>query len=52
MIYNVYIQENLVASLEANDTDDALRLVAQKIESGEYSQDPAIPPSIRLEPQQ
>jgi hypothetical protein len=51
MTYNVYIQGNLVGTLEANDTDDALRLVGQKLGSGEYSQDPALPPSIKLEPQ-
>ena len=51
MLYNIYLQNNLVGSLEASDTDDVLKLVGQKIQSGEYAFDESVPHSIRIEPQ-
>jgi hypothetical protein len=50
MLYDIYLQNNLVGSLEGSDTDDILKLVGQKIQSGEYTFDESIPHSVRVEP--
>lgn len=50
MKYNVYVQDNLVMEIEADDTDDALRLVSSKISSQEIVYDTSKPISIKLQP--
>lgn len=48
--YNVFIQNILTCAIEAKDTDDALRAIANKITEGEIVLDPEKPKEIRIEP--
>jgi|688.fasta_scaffold1398878_2 hypothetical protein len=50
MKYNVFIQNSLNCTIEAEDTDDVLRVVANKISEGHIVLDPTKPKGIRIEP--
>lgn len=50
MKYKVYIQDNLVTEIEANDTDDALRSISSRISKNEFVYDSTQPVNLRLEP--
>jgi hypothetical protein len=50
MKYNVFIQNTLNCTIESDDTDDVLKILAQKIRDGEITFDPSNPKSIRIEP--
>lgn len=50
MRYKVYIQNNMVSEIEADDTDDALRLVSSKISNNEIVYDVSQPMNLKLEP--
>lgn len=50
MTYDIYIQDDFVLSVEAQDTGNALGIVAEKIESGELSFDESKPHSIKVVP--
>lgn len=51
MQYKVYIQDNLVGMVEANNTGNALAIVATKIKDKEFNiPDPNQSPNIRVEP--
>jgi len=50
MKYNVYIQDNFVSKIEAQDTDDAIRLVLSKIHSGDIVYDESVSMDLKLEP--
>ena len=50
MRYKVYIQNNMVSEIEANDTDDALRLISSKISNNEIVYDASQPMNLKLEP--
>jgi hypothetical protein len=48
--YNVFIQHTLNCTIESDDTDDVLRILAQKIRDGHIVFDPLKPKDIRIEP--
>jgi hypothetical protein len=50
MKYNVFIQNNLTCVIEANDTDDALKIIAKKITDGDIVFDNSKPKGVRVEP--
>lgn len=51
MKYTIYIQEKPVDTIIAEDTDDVLSVVAQKIKNGIITFDESKPRSIRIEPE-
>lgn len=48
--YDVYIQENFVATIEANNTGEALKIVSEKIVNNEFTVDPNKPQNIKIKP--
>ena len=51
MQYDIFIQDTKVGTIEAENTGNALAVVAKKISSGEYAApDPNSPKNIRIEP--
>lgn len=50
MKYKVFIQDSLNCIIESNDTDDALKIIAQKISDGEIIFDSSKPKGVRVEP--
>lgn len=51
MLYDIFIQDTQVGTIEAENTGDALAVVAKKISAGEYAApDPNAPKNIRIEP--
>lgn len=50
MKYNIYIQDILIGSIEADNTGDALKVVGSRIDSNEIIFDPSKKRSIRIEP--
>ena len=51
MKFNVYIQDNLVGQIEADNTGHALAVVAQKIKQKEFLlENNNEPPNIKVEP--
>jgi hypothetical protein len=51
MTHNVYVQNKLVSTINANNTGEVLSVVSNKIYSGEISVDETKPHDIRIEPQ-
>lgn len=50
MKYKVYIQNNYLKTIEANNTGEALSKVTVELENGTITFDETQPRSIRLEP--
>jgi hypothetical protein len=50
MKFDVYIQDKYVGVVEATNTGTALSAISQKISSGEFSFDEALPKNIKIEP--
>lgn len=49
--YKVYIQDNFVGEIEADNTGQALAVVAKKLEKKEFvSPNENISPNVRVEP--
>lgn len=51
MKYSIYIQDKMVDTIIAEDTDDVLSIVAKKLKDGVLSFDDSKPKSIRIEPE-
>lgn len=52
MKFKVFIQDKEMGTIEANNTGQALAIVAKKLESNEYQVDSSQPNSIKLQPLQ
>lgn len=50
MIYNIYIQDQLWCSIEANDTDDVIKKIGEKFANKKILFDESKPKSIKIEP--
>ena len=50
MKYKVFIQDKEIDTIEADNTGQALAVVAQKLEKNQYQIDPNKPSSIKLQP--
>lgn len=50
MRYNLYIQNEFVSEIEAQDTDDAIKVVLAKIYSGDIVYDKSVSMDLKLEP--
>lgn len=50
MKYDVYIQDNLVGNVDADNTGSALAIIAKKMDSGEFTIDKSKPSNIKVVP--
>lgn len=50
MKYDVYIQDNLVGNVDADNTGNALAVIAKKIDNGEFVVDKSKPANIKVVP--
>jgi len=50
MRYNIYVQGNLVDTIEAPNTGKAIASATQKMQSGEIQYDKSQPQNLKVEP--